>query len=494
MSGRHTQKGRQRPDGRRAGLLLGAGLVALVAVVSVVALSGGATTAARAQSAATPPNNTSLPTISGTAAVGQTLDASPGSWSGTTPISFAYQWLRCDSSGSNCVSVSGATSATYAVGSSDVGSRLRVRVTATNGAGQESAESNATSTVTTASAPKNTAEPTISGSAVQGQALTGSNGSWTGTSPIAFTLQWVRCPSNGGAADGGNCTFISGATGSTYTLTSDDVGKRMRFRVKGSNSAGSQTVASNPTATVAANGTSVPKNQQEPTISGQAVTGSTLSASTGTWSGTTPMTFAYQWVRCGSNGGKSDGSNCTFLSGANGASYVLQSADVGKRMRVRVTATNSAGSSTAASNPTSSVAAAPVLPSGAITLPNGKISIPVTSVSLPAQLIVDGVQFSPNPVTSRQGPIAMRVHVSDTRGYVVRDALVFARSVPLLTTTPAEQRTGQDGWLTLQFQPQADFPVRTGYNVQFFIRARKDGDNLLAGVSARRLVQVATHG
>ena len=86
----------------------------------------------------------------------------------------------------------------------------------------------------------------------------------------------------------------------------------------------------------------------------------------------------------------------------------------------------------------------------------------------------------------------MRVHITDSRGYVVRDAIVFLRSVPLLTSTPPEQRSGQDGWLTLQVLPHADFPLKNGYNVQFFVRARKDGDNPLAGVSARRLVQVAT--
>jgi hypothetical protein len=493
MFGRHIQRRRWRRDGQRAGLLLSSGLIALVASVSAIALSGGGATVARAQSQATPPKNTALPSVSGSAAVGQTLTASSGSWSGDTPISFAYQWRRCDSNGSNCVSVSGASSSTYVVGSSDVGFRMRARVTATNAAGQASADSNATAAVATAASPKNTSEPTISGSPVQGQKLTGSNGTWTGTAPITFTLQWVRCPSDGGAPDGGNCTFISGATSSAYTLTSSDVGKRMRFRVKAANSAGSQIVASNATSSVTANGAGAPKNTKEPVITGQAAQGSTLSASTGTWSGNTPITYAYQWVRCGSNGGKSDGSNCAFIGGANGASYVLQSGDVGRRMRVRVTATNNAGSSTVASNATSTVTSAPALPPGAITLPSGKISIPVSSVSLPAQLIIDGVQFSPNPVRSHHDPISMRVHVSDSRGYVVRDALIFARSTPLLTTTPNEQRTGQDGWLTLQFLPQPDFPVKTGYNVQFFIRARKDGDNLLAGVSARRLVQVATH-
>jgi hypothetical protein len=95
-------------------------------------------------------------------------------------------------------------------------------------------------------------------------------------------------------------------------------------------------------------------------------------------------------------------------------------------------------------------------------------------------------------VRSRRTAIELRVHVSDTRGYVVRDVLVFARSTPLVTSAGGEQRTGQDGWTTIRMTPQRDFPLRPGYAVQFFVRARKQGDNLLAGVSTRRLVQVRT--
>jgi hypothetical protein len=84
------------------------------------------------------------------------------------------------------------------------------------------------------------------------------------------------------------------------------------------------------------------------------------------------------------------------------------------------------------------------------------------------------------------------VHVSDTRGFVVRGALVFARSTPLVTSTPAESVTDQSGYVTLTAIPKAAFPLKRGYHVQFFVRTRKEGESLLAGVSSRRLAQVAT--
>ena len=486
----------QGPRRLSAGYVLSAALVAVVALVSTAALSSGSAHAsgqAQASGQAVPPQNTALPSISGTAAAGSTLSATSGSWSGDTPMSFGYQWRHCDSSGANCASISGATNSTYTIANGDVGSRLRARVTATNGAGQANADSAATSVVTTTTSPTNTVEPGVTGSTVVGQTLTGTNGSWSGTGPITFSYQWVHCPSNGGASDGSNCPNISGATNTTYTLQSSELGERLRLRVKASNNAGSKIAASNATAAITGAGSSGPGNKREPSISGQTTQGSTITSSTGKWNGKTPFTFAYQWVRCGSDGGKPDGSNCAVISGAGASTYVLQAADVGARLRSRVTATNSDGSSIATSNPTVAIkAAGSQLPPGAIKLPNGQISIPVTSVSLPAQLIIDRVGFSPNPVRSRRDPISIRVHINDSRGYVVRDAIVFLRSVPLLTSTPQEQKTGQDGWLTLQVLPHAGFPLKGGYNVQFFVRARKDGDNPLAGVSARRLVQVAT--
>jgi hypothetical protein len=303
----------------------------------------------------------------------------------------------------------------------------------------------------------------------------------------------VRCGTDGGASDGSNCAFVAGATKSTYLLVAGDVDKRMRVRVTATNSAGSKTVASNPTDKVQSKTDSGPPVLvTEPKISGNPVQNETLTTTSGEWNGASPISLSRRWVRCGTDGGKPDGSDCSTISGATGSTYKLGNSDVGKRLRVRITATNSKGTTTATSNPTATVGLP--APSGTITLPNGERSIPITSVPSDQRLIVDRVDFSPNPVGSRSSQITIRIKVKDTRGYVVRDALVFVRSTPAVTTPIGVGRTGTDGWITYTTVPQADFPLRVGYSVQFYVKAYRQGDNPLAGVSGSRLVQVATKG
>ena len=66
---------------------------------------------------------------------GATLTAGTGGWTGTEPITFTYQWQRCDADGANCEDIAGATDPTYTLTADDVGGTVRVIVTATNDAG-----------------------------------------------------------------------------------------------------------------------------------------------------------------------------------------------------------------------------------------------------------------------------------------------------------------------------------------------------------------------
>jgi Glycosyl hydrolase family 26 len=101
-----------------------------------------------ADGAASAPTSTAAPTISGRAREGQTLTVEPGGWSGTAPLTYSYQWRRCDAAGGNCVGIDGATASLHQVSRADVGTTLRCQVTATNVAGSSSASSARTDVVT----------------------------------------------------------------------------------------------------------------------------------------------------------------------------------------------------------------------------------------------------------------------------------------------------------------------------------------------------------
>jgi hypothetical protein len=329
--------------------------------------------------------------------------------------------------------------------------------------------------------PRNESPPTISGAERVGSTLTANPGRWSGPTPITFSYRWFRC-----SAQMSNCTRRN--TGRFYRLGESDQGRRLLVVVTARNADGSTNAQVN-TGVIAARARA-PRNTSIPTIGGSLREGDTLTANPGAWEGTQPISFAYQWQRCDANGG-----NCSAISGATNRTYVVTSADVNRSVRVVVRATNAAGTRSATSAPTG--VAQPGGPAGQIRLPDGRISIPIESVSLPARLVIDQVVFSPNPVRSRSTTISVRVHVVDTRGFVVRGALIFLRSTPLLTTVPSETATGTDGWVTLRTRPRAPraglvFPLRRGVNVQFYVQARKAGERLLFGVTGTRLVQVRT--
>src|SRR5207248_1349058 len=141
-------------------------------------------------------------------------------------------------------------------------------------------------------------------------------------------------------------------------LGAGDVGATVRVDVTGSNKNGSVTATSAQTGVVAPAPAPVspPASTGLPQISGTAQVGQTLSSSTGSWSGS-PSGYGYQWKRC-----DSAGANCAPISGATTSSYLVANGDVGSTLRAAVTATNTAGTSTATSTQSATTTAAPASP------------------------------------------------------------------------------------------------------------------------------------
>ncbi len=237
-----------------------------------------------------------------------------------------------------------------------------------------------------------------------------------------------------------------------------------------------------------------PVNTSPPTITGTAQEGHTLAGDKGTWSGK-PTDYNYFWTRCNKGGNA-----CSNISGANGATYTLTSADVDNTIRFKVEAKNADGSTFASSEQTAVITAAtkPPPPAPATGCPAGSGPVKVTDVSPPARLLIDQQHSDPSVVTGSTNQLIVRYHVSACGGRSVQGALVYATAVPFnQLSIPAEQTTGGDGWAQLDFRMLAGFPVSSNQQlIAIFTRARKSGENLLAGISTRRLfsVQVNLHG
>ena len=214
-------------------------------------------------------------------------------------------------------------------------------------------------------APASTSPPTISGTTRARNTLTAQRGSWRGA-PTKFAYQWRRC--DGGGA---GCAAVGGATSPTYRLTARDVGRRMRVSITASNAEGSQTSMSKATSVVAP-ALVAPANSEPPTVSGTAQEGSSLVVRAGTWKGTKPISYTYEWKRCNAAGGA-----CVVIDDARGTTYRLQSQDIGHTIRVVERASNVAGRSAVTSKATSVVQAEPTS-SGPSTTPPAPTKPPAT--------------------------------------------------------------------------------------------------------------------
>jgi hypothetical protein len=316
----------------------------LRAVVTATNAVGQASAPSKASKAiaAGPPVSTGAPTVSGSLQEGQTLNATAGEWAGTSPISFAYQWLRCSLAGGGCEAIAGATDTSYTLTAGDLASNLAVVVTAANAKGSTQATSAETQAVL-GILPTNTLLPSISGLLQDGGLLSVATGSWTGTEPISYAYQWQLCNALGQA-----CEDLTGATGSTLKLDPAEIGKTLAVVVTATNAAGSTSATSSITSLIAG---ILPKNTALPSISGLLQDGGLLSVATGSWTGSEPISYAYQWQLCNALG-----QACENLTGATGSTLKLDPSEIGKTLAVVVTATNAAGSTSATSTVTGLVA------------------------------------------------------------------------------------------------------------------------------------------
>ena len=189
-------------------------------------------------------------------------------------------------------------------------------------------------------APANVVAPTVTGTARVGIRLTTDPGTWTGDPSISY--QWQRC------TDGpGSCTDLPGQTSPNYLTQLDDADRFVRAVVTATNPQGSTSAATAPTAPI----DDAPVAGSLPSVTGRALVGTTLSATSGAWLSYygTP-TISLEWQRC-------DATACRSI-GDQSSTHTLTDADLGFRMRVVVTASDRGGSSTASSLMTGTVVAA----------------------------------------------------------------------------------------------------------------------------------------
>jgi hypothetical protein len=303
------------------------------------------------------------PSIGGTPAAGTALTGNDADWEATPAVQ--RRWRRCDSAGGNCTDIPGATGATYTVADEDLGHTLRFRNDATDADGTSTSDSRFIEPfipfetraaeslgpgdrVQDGIFVRNGVESRCGVPATPPPILQLGNSFLYDVFPVASLLNEPVClvartapmcgngvtpaiyspafaPTSGLAnnygGNSGNGYNLVGAVSSTLPAA-----EGREVTVSQGNTAGTC-----PAYGVTL-GADAPFATARPAVGGSPVEGSALTASDGTWSGS--PTFGRSWRRC-----EPDGAACTPIEGATAASYTLTAADVGRRLRVRVTAT-----------------------------------------------------------------------------------------------------------------------------------------------------------
>jgi hypothetical protein len=258
----------------------------------------------------------SAPTIEGAGTIGTTVTGTTGTWNvDAADLEFAYQWT------SNGAPISGATGSTFSIPSSLFGTTLGLTVTATFGDDAPVSANAAPVTVTgTDGSPNlvNTAVPIVTGTVQIGSIVTASTGAFNvPIGDVALAYQWYL--------DG---VAVDGATASTFTIPNVAIGKALTVKVTGTVGSQSASGTSVAVAIGGSNGTPTVTNLTAPVVTGSAVTGKTLTVSSGTWNvPNADLTLGYQWY-----------ANGLPIAGATGTSYKLGASTYNKSIQAVVTA------------------------------------------------------------------------------------------------------------------------------------------------------------
>jgi hypothetical protein len=307
----------------------GANSQAVFSVATAPAVAGVA--------AVTGPLSSAPPLVAVVVQQGRQLTGAVGSWSGSSTIKYAYRWYRCDKVGARCQSIHGASNRTYTLAAQDVGQTIGFGVRATDKRGTTNAYASLVGPVAAITAKLvSTGQPTITGVPKEGQTLQVSAGSW---SPIPATVgyQWQRCNPNGRL-----CKPLPGATASSYALTAADTGHALVAVVHATAGTTSQDALSVATPAVVTAQTAGPSSRELPAVAGTSQQGSRLTGTTGMWSGSGAIGYAYQWYRC-----DAAGAHCKSVHGATKPTYTLAAKDVGQTLGFAVHATDATGTATA---------------------------------------------------------------------------------------------------------------------------------------------------
>jgi hypothetical protein len=240
---------------------------------------------------------------------------------------------------------------------------------------------------------------------------------------------------------------------------------------------------------VSASGQAAPINTAAPAVTYPPGIGNILTPTRGSWSNS-PTSFTYQWLRCPESGGGVDGAGCSATSApdATGSGVLMEKEDLRSTWRTKVTATNATGSASAVSSATPPVGDLSLNVTGCPS-PREAGTIHVNEFTPPARLVVDRAQMTPAVITRNTQRITLRFEVVACDDQNVIGALVYAAVTPFNQFTAAERATDATGWATLTLTRQRGFPATSQQrNLVVFVRARKPGEDLLGGISSRRLM------